>query len=391
MVAQCTLPVRPAPLPPPAASIDLPLGGQAGSPASAWGAFNPGSGTAITVGGKDAPVIAASPRKVIFQVPPDVTGETEIEARNGSLSARGPFRSLGLKLDATSRSMPTGTTTTVTVLVSGLQGLSEPASLVIVNHEPTVVNLSGGPVQQITIAPADVRPDGTFQLTRTLTGERGGGYNLAVVVSLPPTSQLPLARIAARTLDSWSRSSNVEIAPEAESLILSGIAEARSPLDTLLRAQLVFHAEPASLLDWLVRDYCFDLRDQKLHAPSAAQIRPPGPGFAFAAARLFASPLVFTAGSSVALQASDVKHFSFLQYLADFLARHAPTRPLGSLLVTSQPDRQLITIDETTGSDYFTARMFVVSVGEHIVKVANCQESVTVNPNQQATLKCPKG
>jgi hypothetical protein len=387
-VTECSLPVHPGPLPPAAGPIDLPVGAQAGNLVSAWGPFDPNSETAITVGGKTAPLIAESPRKVIFQVPPDVAGETQIEVRNGGLSARGPFRSLRLAVSATRKSMPSGTTTTMTVVVSGLQGLEEPASLLLVNHEPGVVNLSGGPVQQITISPADVQSGGTFRLTRTLTGEHGGGYNLTVLASLPPASQLPLQRLAARTLDSWSRSSRVEIAPEAQSMILAGIAEARPELDTLFREQLVFLAEPSSLLDWLVRDYCFDLRDRKLGAPSAGELHPPRPAFALAFAG-FTVPAA-DSGASVSLQSADVSHFSFLQYLADFLARHAPSRPLGSLLVTSQPDKQLITIDQATGPDYFTARMFVVSVGDHTVKVADCQERITVNPNQQATLNCPK-
>lgn len=410
VVTECSLPVHPRPMPPESGPVDLPLGAQVASLISAWGPFDPSSETVISVGGKNSALVAQSPRKIVFQVPPGVTGETQIEVRNGGLSARGPFRSLGLSVSATRQSMPSGTTITMTVQVTGLEGLEEPVSLLLVNHEPDVVNLSGGPVQQITISPADVQYGGPFRLTRTITGEQGGGYHLTVLASLPLASQLPLPRIAARTLDSWSRSSNVEIAPEARSLILSGIAEVRPQLDALFREQLVFMAEPSSLLDGLVRDYCFDLRDRKLHVPTLGGIRPPrngifaglldsasiggralGSPFAFASRSLFADrpPYAADSGASITLQASDVSHFSFVQYLADFLARHAPTRPLGSLLVTSAPDKQLITIDQTTGSDYFTSRMFVVSVGDHIIKVANCQEKVTVSPNQQSTVNCP--
>jgi hypothetical protein len=284
--------------------------------------------------------------------------------------------------------MPAGTTTAMTVLVLGLQGLKEPALLLIVNHEPGIVALSGGPVQQIAISPADIQPDGTFRLTRTLTGEHGGGYNITVLVSPPPASQIPLGRLAARTIDSWSRSTEIEVAPEAQSRILSDVAAARPQLDTLFRAQQLFHADPATLLDWLVRDYCFDLRDQKLGIPNAVGFRSPLPSVA----RAFASFIVLAAdsGATVSLQTSDVTRFSFLQYLARFLGAHAPSRPYGSLFVASQPDKQLITIDQATGPDQFTTRMFVVSVGGHFVQVGACQENVTVSPNQQATVNCPR-
>ena len=386
-VTQCSLPVRTSPLPPEAGPIDLPLAGEAGALASAWGPFDPHSETAITIGGRRAEIMAQSSHKVVFQIPPEVTGPTEIEVRNGGLSARGPFRSLGLRAGETRRIMPSGIVTTMTVLVSGLQDLREPLTVIIVNEAPGVVNLADGPVQRITVTPAEFRPDGTFLLTRTLTGEHGGRYNIHVSAELPPSAKLPLERIAARVIDSWSRSSRVEVTPEARRAILLGIAEARSQLDVLFRDQRLFGADPASLLGGLVRDYCFDLRDLKLRTPNAVALFPPRLRFAPA----FAGFLVQAANSSpaVSLKASDVSHFSFLQYLADLLLRHSPNSPFGSLRVTSQPDKQLITVDQTTGLDYFTVREFVVSVGDHFVKVADCNERVTVNPNQQVTVNCP--
>ena len=171
-------------------------------------------------------------------------------------------------------------------------------------------------------------------------------------------------------------------------MIVSGVAEARPQLDALFRAQLAFEADPASLLDGLLRDYCFDLRDLKLRALNVGQhSRAARPGFAVTFTRFVVQAP--GSGSSVRLQASDVNRFSFLQYLADFLARHSPSHPFGNLLVTSQPDKQLITIDQNSGLDYFTARVFVVSVGIHLVKVAHCQETVSVSPNQETTVNCP--
>ncbi len=387
IVTQCNLPVRTSPLPPEAGPIDLPLAGEAGALASAWGPFDPNSKTAITVGGRKAEIVAQSAHKVVFEVPRDVSGQTEIEVRNGALSSRGTFRSLGLGLSVRRRHMESGDITTLYVQVSGLRDLKEPVTVIIVNDEPNVVNLSGGPVQQIAVTPAEFQPDGTFLLTRAVTGEHVGGYHISVRAELPPSSQLPLERLAARTIDSWSRSTQIEIGPEARRMILSGIAAARPRLDALFRDQLIYNGDPSSLLGGLVRDYCFDLRDLKLRAANAVALFPPRLRFALA----FASFVVQAANSSpaVSLQASDVSRFSFLQYLADLLARHSPKSPFGSLRVTSQPDKQLITLDQTTGLDYFTVREFVVSVGDHFVKVADCNERVTVNPNQQVTVNCP--
>jgi hypothetical protein len=157
-------------------------------------------------------------------------------------------------------------------------------------------------------------------------------------------------------------------------------------MDRLLMPQLAFRADLGTEVDWLVREYCFDLRDRKLSGRLAMFLPPRHRSFANSFAPQNPAP---PGRGPVSLDASDVGRYSFTQFLAQLLNRLTPSDPLGNLVVTSQPDRQAITIDQATGADYLTARSFVLSVGKHTIRVASCNQSITVNPNQQATMSCP--
>jgi hypothetical protein len=272
----------------------------------------------------------------------------------------------------------------MTATVSGLQSLREPAVLVIVNRSPSMIELQGGAQQRISITPTDVRPDGTYQVTRTFTGEVAGGYDIVVTVTRQPSSQVPLRRLAERFVDRWSQVSKVGVTNEVRALITAGIVSARPQLDELFLSQLGFQTDPASALDALVSDYCYDLRDRKLAAlkPQGRLTRPPSLRLINAFAPQPDSP----AGS---LEPADVKAWSFVQFLADWLSRHTPGAGYGTLFVTSDPDKQRIRIKEAPALNYFTARSLNLGVRSYLVTVGACTQTVVVRPNLSTTMNCP--
>ncbi|HKD08182.1 MAG TPA: hypothetical protein VKB79_19940 [Bryobacteraceae bacterium] len=386
IITRCDLPVNPTPAAREQGGIYLPTGGQSGAFASVWGPFaSPAGSTAVAIGGQNADVLAESPRKMVFQTPPNLAGASTIDVRTGSLSASGPFSLLGIRPSVTARVLTPGQTAVLTLTVLGLADLKEPASLVIVNHEPATVSLAGGPVQHVTIEPRMVGAGGTFTLNRTLTGEKGGVFDITAAISRSPSSQIPAERLTTRAVDNWSQAQGVPVTFAARAAIASDVVASRPQLDSLLMPQLGQRADPGTQLDWLVRAYCFDLRDRKLAGARVGKLFDQRRGIV----RSWAPQQPPRSGQAVSIDAPDVQRFSFSQFLAQLLVRLTPSDPLGNLVVTSRPDRAAIVVDQASGSDYFTARSFVLSVGQHTVRVASCNQSVLVKANQQTRMSCP--
>ena len=254
--------------------------------------------------------------------------------------------------------------------------------MVISNHAPHTIEVAGCLVQQIAIQPADIGRDGTFRLERTLTGVEGGGFDISVVATMSPSSEIPVRAIVERTVDSWSRSNAISVSADARDLIASDVVEARPQLDEFFRSQLAFRPGTGSLLDWLVRDYCFDLRDRRLLPARLAEKAGP-------ARAGFGNAFLSSGAAPVNLETSDVRSFSFLRYFGQLLSRITASQPVGNLMVTSQPDQQTITIDAYHGAEYFTDRSFVVSVGSYTVSVASCRKVVAVAAYEKVRVSCP--
>jgi hypothetical protein len=382
VIAQCLLPVNRPVAPADKTEFLLPHGAEAGSLVSAGVPSSGDLGTSVSVGGTDAPVIAESPRKVIFQTPQELIGPSLLKIAKGSQSTSGDFYSLRLVLSASQTALKSGETATLSITVIGLQGLNEPATLTILDHSPQIVALTGGPLQRIPIPPGVVGPSGRFQLTRTLTGEVGGEFQITVVVSRSPTAQIPMQQVATQTIDNWSRANNITVSADARAQIASDLNAARPELDEFLRIQLVYHADIAELVDWMMRDYCFELRDR--HAALAlARSRHSQVGPGLVRAFLPQEP-----GAKMTLGASDVKSYSFLQYLAELLSRLTPSPAVANIVVTSDPLGQQITFDGRSGS-LFTMQSFVVSPGDHSITIATCRKRVTVAINESITVNCP--
>jgi hypothetical protein len=190
-VARTPVPVRETPAPgaptiPPTDAIHLPTIGQAGRPLQIPGPFDGDfSTTAVRIGGKEAAVLAESPRKTIVQSPADIVGPTDIHLTKGAIEASGSYRNLGIGLTATNTSLRSGETATLTIDVTGLGGLRSEIPLRISNSSASVVRLSDGDDQLVAIKPTDVRSDGSYVLTRTVTGVHVGPFNIAALVTDP--------------------------------------------------------------------------------------------------------------------------------------------------------------------------------------------------------------
>jgi hypothetical protein len=88
-----------------------------------------------------------------------VVGPTEIQRTEGQQVTKGTFRNLKVKMAAQKLGLQKGETTTVTIRVEGLKGITEPVRLQIENRSPDVVTMSNGNSQVIIIRPEDVPGD----------------------------------------------------------------------------------------------------------------------------------------------------------------------------------------------------------------------------------------
>ena len=181
--ATATIPILPTALPRPT-QFTVPTGGQQGRllkiDCPCNGAFAPQD--YVTVGGKQLPLIAESPRSLVVHNTSDFSGPTNIDLAENGIAVQCPFRNIQVNLSAPKLNLLRGETTTLHVMVLGLGGMSGDQSLDLQNNSPGVIRMSGGEQQHVTINGTEVRPDGTYSLDRTLTGITPGGFGVTATV-----------------------------------------------------------------------------------------------------------------------------------------------------------------------------------------------------------------
>jgi len=124
--------------------------------------------------------LAESPRKAVFRSPLNVSGPIQIQLKEGAAEAKGPFRNVAVRLSAPKTNLIKGETTTMTIKLEGLQGINEKFSLHLVKDG--VVTMQGGDDQTISIQPGEIGNDGSFTLTRTMTGMQKGNWTATASV-----------------------------------------------------------------------------------------------------------------------------------------------------------------------------------------------------------------
>lgn len=179
-VARSALPVKPQQ--PPATEFDLPTLGQQGRAVNVTGPFDGDFGTTkLNVGGEDLGILAESPRKVVARNTTKQVGPSTLEIRERDKTTRGEFRTLGIKLSAPKLQLLRGEQTTLTVAVTGLEGIKEPVPLELENRSVSIIQLGGGNLQRMKIGPSQVQ-GGTYTTERPLTGVQRGAFTIVGTV-----------------------------------------------------------------------------------------------------------------------------------------------------------------------------------------------------------------
>jgi len=184
-VAEVQATVGPAsPVP---AGYAVPEVGQGGAPVRIAGPFDGDlSNSSARIGGKDADAIAESPRELLLRGPQEGSAETAVEVRErGAVVTSGTYRNVGVRLAADATTLRSGQRTTLTVTVTGVEGLRETLPVRLTNRSPSVVRMEGGDEQTLCVRPDEVGNTGTWTAKRGLTGVRLGGFSIGTEVRQP--------------------------------------------------------------------------------------------------------------------------------------------------------------------------------------------------------------
>lgn len=152
----CETPMTCLPTPPPQScppgECCMPTVGSCGRPVAIKGPCDGKfANTNVKIGGETAKPLAESPRQQIVKSPKNVVGPTTIERKEGNSVATGKFTNLKVKLAAAKTGLKKGESTTITVTVEGLEGISTPVNLHIVNRAEDVIEMDGGNDQKIRL------------------------------------------------------------------------------------------------------------------------------------------------------------------------------------------------------------------------------------------------
>lgn len=125
--------------------------------------------------------LAESPRQAVFEAPTDLpAGAINITVSDGPNVTEGKFRNVGINLTAPKTTLLRGEKTTLTITVTGLQGITQPTPLTLTSEG--VITMDGGMYQPLVIIPSQVAGDGRYTTTRGITGIQAGGWTATATV-----------------------------------------------------------------------------------------------------------------------------------------------------------------------------------------------------------------
>ena len=169
---------------------NVPPAAQAGLPLGIHGTFDGNAAnTNVTINGQPVQIIAESPRQAVIDCPPDQTGPAQIVVTDQGIPVSARTNLIGIALQAPRTTLMRGEKTTVTVTVTGLQGLQQPVHVAL-QASPSV-RLQGGNAQTVRIDPAQANAQGLFQRGLQLSSNAPGPFSISAGLTSPPAEPVP--------------------------------------------------------------------------------------------------------------------------------------------------------------------------------------------------------
>jgi hypothetical protein len=156
---------------------------QAGRPMTVEGPFDGNLRTTLArMGGQRLNLLAESPRKLVIETNRNSVGLAAIVVeKREQVVARCLSRSVKVKLSVPKQSLSRGERSSITLTLTGLEGIETSFAVRLTNKTPAVIQLDGGDSQQIIVEPEQAK-GGTFTAVKALTGIQAGGFEVGAVI-----------------------------------------------------------------------------------------------------------------------------------------------------------------------------------------------------------------
>ncbi len=165
----------------------IPAISPSGRPLNIVGPFDGDTGnTKADLGGKEAAVLAETPRTCVVQVDPSYIGPKSVNLSENGKATTGTVVLPRLTLSAPKLALLRGESTVLTVQVTGLEGLSDkayPIPIELVNLTPGVINLSDR--TNFGVEAREVR-SGTWTKNFIITASQAGNYTITGLLFCVP-------------------------------------------------------------------------------------------------------------------------------------------------------------------------------------------------------------
>ncbi len=164
----------------------MPTHALTGSPLRINGPFDGNaSNTNCMLDKKYLEILAESPRQCIVQYPEVVTGNNTLSIQeNNHLKCTQQISTVKMNITAGRLNLLKEEKTTINVVISGLEGLKEPATLTIENQTKEIILLEGGDNQVIVFA-AGIKKDSIYKKEMNVQSIKGGNFSVNYNLDLP--------------------------------------------------------------------------------------------------------------------------------------------------------------------------------------------------------------
>lgn len=183
--------------------------------------------TEVRIDGQPAEVVEETANKLVVKIPSHLSGPVKVTVKHGDAEAEGTCRIVHVDVTAIKTNLLKGERATVTVTVTGLDGIKRTIPLQLTAKG--VINTEGGDLQFRWIHPRDVQQGGTYTTTITITGRQAGGFNVTATVVTKPW----YINLAENTPDNrWRVKKNLFIIENVKDPLKGGLLEGEYVLET---------------------------------------------------------------------------------------------------------------------------------------------------------------